>query len=68
MTHSNQVSFVYLFGFIFDNVILALRTPEAFAVARKEVDLILSQCLNDNPVSLSKEQLESMTVLGRSYY
>lgn len=68
MTHSNLVSFVFLFGFIFDNAILALRTPEAFAVARKEVDLIMSQSLNDKPVSLSKEQLESMTVLGKSYY
>ncbi|XP_046708582.1 cytochrome P450 7A1 isoform X2 [Silurus meridionalis] len=40
-----------------------LRTPEAFAAAYKEVELIMAQLPNDTPISLSKEQLESMTVL-----
>ncbi|XP_017327265.1 cytochrome P450 7A1 isoform X1 [Ictalurus punctatus] len=40
-----------------------LRNPEAFAAALKEVDLILAQLPNDKPICLSKEQLESMTVL-----
>ncbi|KAG7330044.1 hypothetical protein KOW79_006266 [Hemibagrus wyckioides] len=40
-----------------------LRHPEAFAAAYKEIDLIFTQLPNDKPISLSKEQLESMIVL-----
>lgn len=65
MTHSKQVSFDYLFGYILA-CILILRTPEAFAAAQTEIVRILAEQPNDKPISLSKEQLESMTVLGRS--
>ncbi|XP_060789104.1 cytochrome P450 7A1 isoform X3 [Neoarius graeffei] len=47
----------------FWSLYFTLRNPEAFVAARKEVDLILTQLPNDKPINLSKDQLESMTVL-----
>ncbi|KAM9501142.1 cytochrome P450 7A1 isoform 1-T1 [Clarias gariepinus] len=47
----------------FWSIYYTLRNPEAFAAARREADLILAQFQNDKPTNLSKEQLESMTVL-----
>lgn len=45
------------------------RSPEALAAARNEIDRIIQDSeLNDEnkPTNFSKEQLDSMTVLGTS--
>ncbi|XP_062850096.1 cytochrome P450 7A1 [Trichomycterus rosablanca] len=45
----------------FWSVYYTLRSPEALAAARTEIDRILNEC--DKPINLSKEQLDSMSVL-----